>query len=199
MLKRTLLLACLPVVLLTQGCVYRTIYQAATKTGDFYPVETQTVSYNPATQARLRVRSGYVTPQSMCYGSAPVAANVWALAKASQVLNTGVVGTSTSIGMPRPAGKNGSVWEEQVQPADVELTIRANIDYEVPANASGFGGERVRCDPGGVSFTPKAGRDYETQLKMDGGKCWIQVRELNAQGTDSGGPDVPVSVAPRCG
>lgn len=194
-----LLLICVPVLLLAQGCVYRTIYQAATKTGDFYPIETQVVSYNPATQSRLRVLSGYVTPQSVCYGPEPAAGNLWALAKASQVLNTGVVGTSTSIGMPRPAGKNGSVWEEQVQPADVALTIRAKIDYEVPPNASGFGGERIRCDPGAVSFAPKAGRDYETQLKMTGGKCWIQVRELNAQGADSGGPDVPVSAAPRCG
>jgi hypothetical protein len=198
MFKRMLLLACVPVMLLTQGCVYRTIYQAATKTGDIYPVETQAVNYNPAAQSRLRVRSGYVTPQSMCYGPEPVADNLWTLAKASQVLNTGVVSTSRSIGMPRPAGKNTSVWAEQVQPADVALTIRAKIDFEVSQPASGFG-ERTRCDPGAVFFTPKAGRDYETQIRLAGGKCWIQVRELNAEGTDSGGPDVPVSVAPRCG
>jgi hypothetical protein len=195
---RTMLSVVLTLCLL-QGCMYKVVYDAATDKGDFYPVKTVDTAYEPATQARIRILSGYITKDSQCYGDNPVSLGqrAWSMLKMSQVMHTGVVGESVSIGMPRSTEKNRSIFTEEVVAAGQPVAIRAWLDYSSIDPGTKIE-TKVKCFPPGISFVPVMGRDYEMVLRRNGDKCWVDVYPLDAAGTHVAASLIPITVAPVC-
>lgn len=195
---RTLAAALLMVGLL-QGCAYKVLYDAATGKGDFYPVTVVETKYDPQTEARIRILSGYITKNSQCYGDNPASLGqrAWAVLKMSAVMHTGVVGDSISIGMPRSKAKNSSIFTEEVVTAGQPISIRAWIDSSSIDPVTKVE-TTVKCFPPAISFMPESGKDYETVLRSRANTCWIEVKPLDAQGTPVADTLVPFALASAC-
>jgi hypothetical protein len=198
-MKSRTLLTVLLIVGLLQGCAYKVIYDAATGKGDFYPVTVVETKYDPETQARIRILSGYITKNSQCYGDNPASLGqrAWAVLKMSAVMHTGVVGDSISIGMPRSKEKNSSIFTEEVVAAGQPISIRAWIDSSSIDPVTKIE-TKVKCYPPAISFTPESGKDYETTLRLRASTCWIDLKPLDAQGTPVADALIPTTVAPVC-
>ncbi|VVE58702.1 hypothetical protein PHO31112_05363 [Pandoraea horticolens] len=170
-------------------------------------IVTQNPTYDPATSARLRVhgsnaggvvalrfgedcfRPGFEEDGKTVYGQG---GGFFTAYKYSS--------TSVLIGMPESPRKwmraDGLKFKdyimEYVVPANAPTTIFLNGNRAID-----YGGSRQpqTCSPPSIKFTPLPGKDYEAFNEGGDGKCWIEIREIDARGHD-----IPVlaSRAPRC-
>lgn len=198
-MKSRILISAVLALGLLQGCAYKVLYDVATDKADPFPVTTVATPYEPATQARIRVLSGYITKNSLCYGDNPESMGKRALQllKMSTFLSTGVFGESISVGMPRGPKRNDLIFTEEVLTAGQPIAIRAWLDYSRydPGTKTET---KIKCIPPAVSFVPENGRDYETALHRDASTCWIAVHTLDSAGLRVTAASVPVTVAPAC-
>jgi hypothetical protein len=147
------------------------------------------VPYDTSKEARIRVIHGvgvFLNPESTCYGE-NVPGRIHAAAGGFSML-----APNKKIGMP-VADDTPRSYHEYVTPAGRPLTV------EMMYAISNMGGWSNTCGPIGATFTPAPGKDYETWMHIGGGRCKIEVRELEeiAPGKVKG-TSVDLLYAPPC-
>ncbi|MFI8619282.1 hypothetical protein ACIGHN_27700 [Acidovorax sp. NPDC077693] len=117
--------------------------------------------------AKIRVFHGtavYMHPGQVCYG-----------ARNQEKIHAAAGGYSMlvankKVGMPATDDIPWS-YHEYVIPAEKPLTLE--MYWAVDA-----GGARSSCGPIGATFTPEAGRYYDTSMLVTASSCSVQLREL---------------------
>lgn len=158
-------------------------------------------SFDPATQARIRVavdtgpQSAYFWKNSACY-------SFWSNKPADRVrVDDGIAGaselhiTSVTIGMPpsprdwmRPEGLTGrDLIKEYVVNGGEPLTVSI-----VQSRTQFVAG----CTPPAMTFTPKAGEDYDAFMDWHGRYCSVGIRRIGVDGMDA---LVDTKPASKCG
>ncbi|WP_140413486.1 hypothetical protein [Pandoraea sp. PE-S2T-3] len=168
---------------------------------------TQNPTYDPAASARLRVQGsnagGLVALRfgQACYRPAYDDDGKTVFGQGRGFLTAyKYSATSVLIGMPESPRKwmraDGLQFKdyivEYVVPADAPTVVLLSSN-----RAINYGGSRQAqtCTPPPTRFTPQPGKDYEAFEEGGGGRCWIEIREIDARGHD-----IPVvaSRAPDC-
>ncbi len=130
-----------------------------------------TLTFNPDQHARIRVFHGGMDGLylgDICDGGSHPVIRV----------ATGLLSflRSETIGMPTTDAMPPFFYHEYVIPAGQPMTVKI---YWQAQTASGTW---QHCGPEHVTFTPEAGHDYDTFMKLSGGTCQVKVRKFMVSG-----------------
>lgn len=145
------------------------------------------VDYNPADSARVRFyveagTSASYRADSTCYSP-------WYEEDSKRVAITGTglfdswkySSHSTTIGMPqspRPWMRfEGLVFKSAIN----EYVVKGAKPLTISMSETS---QNWKCDPPSVSFVPEPGKDYDVFMSTQYRRCWIEVREIDAEGKD---------------
>lgn len=157
-------------------------------------VTTTTISYDPASQARIRVYgSGYVLDKSNCYIEDPHLAskNISNAVKIQFFLKP----ESNSIGMPKVPNQRRGIFDEYVITAGASVAVQ---NRHAETHQIGNMISKSNCNPGGVIFAPQAGKNYESEIEIKDGFCKIKLYEIHSDGSINTSASVPFVSAEKC-
>ncbi|CAE6864735.1 hypothetical protein R75465_07878 [Paraburkholderia aspalathi] len=165
-------------------------------TGCVHQISPQSVTYDPVTDARIRVYFGVLThfyfntacePQRGALGYGGGGGMAVAKPRMLHLANT-------TIGMPVPEDAY-RYYDEYVVKADQPLTI--TLDTGGWSQVNGFVITETRQHVAG-SFVPRPGMDYEAFPGGDNGSLRLTVRQLLLEDERVQTEPVTLDSAPRC-